>query len=137
MYGNLSWWLTPLWILSVGVTCGAAVLLVLHCLLWLFSRSAAAAVFRTVREGVLQHISYLVLAFAALAVLIPAAGITRVGPILQSLGRLPYVGPLTIPTLDVPARAEDYEVATHFRSDEVQEYTITSSQDVIVGVVPG
>ena len=46
LFGNLLMWLTPLWMLSVGVTIGVAILLVLYGLLWLVARPAAEAVVR-------------------------------------------------------------------------------------------
>ncbi|MEX2315525.1 MAG: ABC transporter permease subunit [Pirellulales bacterium] len=136
MYGNLGWWLTPVWMLSVGITLGGAVLLVLYGVLWLVSRRAAAAVLRAVREGVFQYVSYLVLAFVVLAVLIPAAGIARVGPVIDSLRRLPYVRPIR-ETVDIPAHTVDKEVPIHFRSDELLKYSLASQQDLIIGVEAG
>lgn len=136
MYGKLSWWLTPVWMLSVGVTLGAVVLLVLYGLLWLVSRRAAAAVTRMIWEGVLQYVSYLVLGFVVLCVLTVVAGIAQFGPVVDSLRRLPYVRPIA-KSVDIPADAVDAEVAIKFDAAELQAYSFQSEQDLIIGVEPG
>ena len=69
MPGNLNIWLTPVWILSLGVTAGAVVLAVLYGVLWLISRPTADAALRLTKESVLQWISYVVMAFAAFGIL--------------------------------------------------------------------
>ncbi len=136
MYGNLSWWLTPVWMISVGVTCGAALLLVLYGLLWLVSRRGAAAVLRSLGEGVLQYISYIVLVYVVLAVLIPAAGIVKTASLVESLRRIPYVGPVR-GAVEIPAHAVDKEVAVHFLADELQSYAFDSQQDLLISTEPG
>jgi ABC-type transport system involved in multi-copper enzyme maturation permease subunit len=136
MAGNLTWWLTPIWMLSVGVTLGAAVLLVLYGLLWIVSRSVAAEALRAVREGVLQHVSYMAIGCIVLFVLVPAAQIFSLGPVVDSLRRLPFVGPLHF-SVDVPPRTTDQAVPVSFHADELQSFTIVSEQDTIIGVEPG
>jgi ABC-type transport system involved in multi-copper enzyme maturation permease subunit len=134
--GNLSWWLTPVWLLSIGVTIGAAVLLVLYGLLWLVSRPAAAGAFRGVRDGVLQYVSYVIIGFVILCGLVPAAQVASFGPVVESLRRLPYVRSLET-TIEVPAQTVDQEVPLQFHADELQRYSIESGQDLIIGVEPG
>jgi ABC-type transport system involved in multi-copper enzyme maturation permease subunit len=143
MTGNLSIWLTPVWILAAGVTLGAVVLLLLYGILWLISRPAAAATLRVVRESVLQWISYVVLAYAVFFVIaLPMVWGVRIGErhlpqlVVSSLSRLPYVGPES-ETVDVPARTDDFEVPFSFQADELQQYTLRSEQDVIVNTEPG
>ena len=92
--GNLTVWLTPIWVLSLGVTAAAALLLVVYGILWLVSRRTAEAAFRLVRESVLQWVSYVVLAFVGLSLL--AAPAMPVKQVLHSLKRLPAVGPTSI-----------------------------------------
>jgi ABC-type transport system involved in multi-copper enzyme maturation permease subunit len=134
MFGNLSIWLTPIWVLSVGVTLGAAVLVLLYAVLLLVSRSAAATMLRVVKESVLQWISYIVLAYVVICVL--AIPMMPVKQLVTSLGRLPHVGERTI-TVEVPPRTDDRAVQLGFQSDELQRYSIRSEQDVIVGVEAG
>ena len=134
MPGNLSIWLTPVWILALGLTAGAAVLVLLYGVLWLFSRPAADAVRRLVRESVLQWVAYLLAAFAIFAVL--AAPIMPWREVAHSLGRLPHVGPTQV-AVEVPARTDDFEVTVAFEPEELQSYSFTSEQDLVIGVEPG
>jgi ABC-type transport system involved in multi-copper enzyme maturation permease subunit len=143
MTGNLSIWLTPVWILAAGVTLGAVVLVLLYGIVWLISRPAAATTLRVVRESVLQWISYVVVAYAVFFVIaLPMVWGVRIGErnlpqlIVSSLSRLPYVGPKS-ETVDVPARTDDFEVPFTFQADELQQYTLRSEQDVIVNAEPG
>src|SRR5262245_47360624 len=107
MPGNLSFWVTPLWFVSVGVTLGAAVLVVLFGLLWLISRPTAASVLRTVQESVLQWISYVVLVYVALCLL--ATPMMPWRSVLDSTRRLPYVGTRQV-IVTVPPRTDDFDV---------------------------
>ena len=69
LLGNLTLWLTPIWVLSVGVTVGMAILLVLYGLLWLVAPRAARLMPRIIREGVLLPLTYLALALVAFCLL--------------------------------------------------------------------
>jgi ABC-type transport system involved in multi-copper enzyme maturation permease subunit len=131
---NAHIWLTPIWILSLGVTAGALVLLVLYAILWLVSRSTAEAALRLVKESILQWISYIV----AVLVMVTVLG-TYFMPwqqVVHSLKRLPHVGPFEL-SVNVPAQTEDQEVFIDFQADELRGYTFTSEQDLVIGVEPG
>ncbi|MCI0491395.1 MAG: ABC transporter permease [Planctomycetes bacterium] len=134
LLGNLTIWLTPVWLLSVGVAIGAVILLLLSGLLWVISRPAANAVPRFIQESVLQPISYIVMAFVLFAVL--GGMMMPVGPVLESLRRLPQVGSST-QTVTIPAHQDDFQVSIRFRSDELQGYSLESEQDLVIGVEPG
>jgi ABC-type transport system involved in multi-copper enzyme maturation permease subunit len=136
MSGNLSVWLTPLWMLSIGVTGGSAVLLVLYAVLWIVSRRAAAAVSRAVRESVLQPVSYLALAFVVLCALVPVAQIAKFWPVVESLRRLPYVTPIH-QTVEIPAQTDDMEVPLSFSADDLHAYKLVSEQDLVISIEPG
>jgi ABC-type transport system involved in multi-copper enzyme maturation permease subunit len=129
LFGSLTMWLTPVWILSVGVTIGVAVLLVLYGLLWLVARPAAEAVTRVVRESVLLPITYMAAIFVGFCLLGAPAMPTML--LIDSLERLPSVGPQQL-SVTVPADTEDFEVPIEFRSEELQRYTFESDQDLIV-----
>jgi ABC-type transport system involved in multi-copper enzyme maturation permease subunit len=116
------------------VTPGALVIFLLFGILWLVSRSAAEVSLRLVRESVLQWVSYLVIALVLFCLL--AAPVMPVHQVLHSLRRIPNVGPQTV-SVSVPARTEDLEVDIKFESDELQSYSLTSEQDLIVGVEKG
>jgi ABC-type transport system involved in multi-copper enzyme maturation permease subunit len=134
MITNINIWLTPIWILSLGVTLGTVVLLLLYGVLWLVSRPTAAATARLLKESVLQWISYVVAALVIFAVL--ATWFMPWRQVKHSLGRLPNVGTQEI-AVDIPPRTDDLEVAVDFESDELQKYSFASSQDLVIGVETG
>jgi ABC-type transport system involved in multi-copper enzyme maturation permease subunit len=136
MLGNLSIWLTPIWILSAGVTLGALALVVLYGILWLVARPAAEAALRVIRESVLQWISYIVIAHVVFFILAIPISQVSLGELSHSLSRLTRVGAANF-SVQIPARTDDFEVAVGIQSDELQQYTIRSDQDVVVGVESG
>jgi ABC-type transport system involved in multi-copper enzyme maturation permease subunit len=131
---KLSIWVTPLWILAVGVTVGALALLALWGVCWIVNRPAGRAIAAAVGEGVLRPISYVIVALAALAVL--AAPAMPVQRLVASLKRLPDVQPIS-GEVEVPARTPDKPVDATFRASELQGYTIESDQDVAINVEKG
>lgn len=131
---NFSVWLTPLWLLAIGVTIGAAVLLALWAVVWMIHRRAGRAVVRTISEGVLQPISYVVITLVVFALLVsPAMPVERM---LASLKRLPAVGPIPI-KMTVPENTADFPIRVSFRADELQTYFLESEQDIAVNVETG
>jgi len=134
LFGNLIMWLTPIWILSVGVTIGMAVLLAIFGVLWLVARPTAEAVTRIVRESVLLPITYLAAVFAGFCLLGAPAMPTTL--LVDSLKRLPAVGPTT-KTVTIPANKDDVGVPLAFRSEELQRYSFESNRDLIVNVNQG
>src|SRR5262245_7864514 len=93
LFANLSMWLTPIWVLSVGVTIGMAILLVIFGLLWVVARPVAEAVTRIVRESVLMPLTYLAAVFVGFCLL--GAPMMPTTLLVDSLKRLPAVGPMT------------------------------------------
>jgi ABC-type transport system involved in multi-copper enzyme maturation permease subunit len=134
LLGNLSIWLTPLWILSVGVTIGVAILLMLYGLLWLVARPAAEAIPRIVQESVLLPLSYLAAALVAFCLL--GSPTMPVNEVIASLRRLPDVGQVMF-TAEIPPQSEDQAVAVDFRADELQRYAFSGDQDLILNVEKG
>jgi ABC-type transport system involved in multi-copper enzyme maturation permease subunit len=132
--GNLTIWLTPVWVMAWGATAAAAVLLVLYGILWLVSRRTAEASVRLVRESVLQWVAYLMIALAALSLL--AIPMMPAKQVLHSLERLPSIGTHE-QKVSVPAHTDDLEVPIQFESDELQSYSLKSDQDLVVGVEKG
>src|SRR5580765_5746104 len=88
--GNLTIWLTPVWVLAGGVTAGMAILAIACGILWLVSRRTAESVIRLVKESILLWISYVAIVFIAFFLL--AMPVMPVKPIWHSLERLPNVG---------------------------------------------
>src|SRR5687767_11487422 len=115
MTGNLTIWLTPIWVLSLGVMLGAAVLVLLYGILWLISRPTAAATLRVAKESVLQWVSYIALTFIVFGVV--ATPMMPLRQIMASLGRLPYVGSFSY-SVEVPARTDDAPLPARFHADE-------------------
>ncbi|RIK85616.1 MAG: hypothetical protein DCC67_03575 [Planctomycetota bacterium] len=126
--------MTPPWILAVGATVGAAVLLLAWAVVWLANRRAAAALAAAVGEGILRPTSYVLAALAALAVL--AAPSMPVQRIVASLQRLPKVQPI-VAEVTVPAATKDFAVGAAFRASELQQYSISSEQDVAINTEVG
>src|SRR6476660_4259331 len=132
--GNLTIWLTPVWVLSAGVIVGTAILVIALGLLWLISRRTAESVIRLVKESILLWITYVAIVFVAFFFL--AMPIMPVKSIWHSLSRLPDVGTYEA-NVKVPARTDDQEVPLNFESDELQGYKFASGQDLVIGTEKG
>lgn len=132
--GNLSIWLTPVWIVSLGVTAAAILMLLLFGVTWLVSRRTAEAAWRLERESILQWVSYVVLIFVGLSLLLTP--IMPVQQVSHSLRRLTAVGERST-NVTIPAHADDQEIPVNFESDELQSYSFKSDQDLIIGVEKG
>ncbi|MCH8839296.1 MAG: ABC transporter permease subunit [Planctomycetes bacterium] len=131
---NLSVWLTPLWLLALGATIGALILLVAWAVVWAVNRPLGRAILSAVQESILLPISYALVALAVLAV--AASPIMPVERMWSSIIRLPHVGPVSFEKT-VPPETVDFEVPLSVRVDELQSYTIESDEDVAVNVEPG
>ena len=132
--GKLAIWLTPLWILAVGVTIGAVILLLMWGICWVVNRRAAKEIGAAVNEGILRPISYVMASLAVLAVL--AAASMPVERLVASLQRLPKVESIER-TVEVPAREADFSIQAAFRASELQRYSIRSDQDVAINTEKG
>ena len=128
---NLTIWLTPMWLLAVGTTIGAAIIAGLWGLCWLFHRPLARSIWATVSESILLPITYCLISLAALALL--ASPIMPVDRMISSLKRLPNVGSNHVP-VSVPARKNDLEIPAQLKINELQSYSIESEQDLAVNV---
>ncbi len=126
---NLMLWITPLWMLSLGVTIGLMVLALLWGLLWLVNRNGAEQAWVSVSESVLMPILYLGAAMAAFTVM--GAAQMPVKEVLESLKRLPSAGETTL-TQTIEPRSADVSVPVTLIAEEVVSYEINSDQDVRV-----
>jgi ABC-type transport system involved in multi-copper enzyme maturation permease subunit len=131
---NLNAWLTPLWVIAVGMLMGAAAIVAAWGVCWIVNRRAAQAIAAAVGEGILRLISYVIIAVGALALL--ATPTMPVRQTIASLQRLWQVTPIDV-TVTVGPRAKDVPVPVAFRASELQEFTIESEQPVAVNVEPG
>jgi ABC-type transport system involved in multi-copper enzyme maturation permease subunit len=132
--GNLTIWLTPVWVLAAGVTVAMAILVIACGLLWLISRRTAESVIRLVKESILLWISYVAIVFVAFFFL--AMPVMPVKSIWHSVTRLPDVGAYET-SVAIPARTDDKEVPLNFESDELQSYKFASGQDLVINLEKG
>ncbi|MEM9184934.1 MAG: ABC transporter permease [Planctomycetota bacterium] len=130
---KISLWLTPVWLLALGVAIGAAVVVLLWLVLWFVNRATASSVLRLVRESVLAPISYVVIAYVT--ILVVATPAVLKDRIVESIRRLGAVSDQAI-SVTLDPRTENYEVPISFRSDELRRYDFSSDQDVIVSSEP-
>jgi hypothetical protein len=131
---NLSVWLKPIWLLSLGTTAGLLVLVAMWAILYLVNRRAAQSILTTVRESILLPVTYTLATLGILAVL--ATPTMNPGEMLNSLQRLGQVGEIQMETT-VPADTVDHALKITFRTDELQSYSIESEQDVAVNSEKG
>ena len=131
---KLSTWLTPIWLLSIGVAIAVVILLVAWIVCWLVNRNAARAIADAIRGGVLLPVTYLAIALSGFAVVASATMDVSVGRTFASLRRLPSVQPITITVTAPPESNDAYDLGGTFRADELQSYTINSEQDVAVNL---
>jgi ABC-type transport system involved in multi-copper enzyme maturation permease subunit len=131
---KLTIWLTPLWLLSIGILAGALVLLAAWAICWVVNRRLAQSIAAAVREGVLRPISYVVIAVAVLAAL--ASPSMPIQKTLDSLRRLPQVSSIDT-RITVPPQTDDHPVPVEFRASELQEYSIISDQELALNVESG
>ena len=131
---NIAVWLTPLWLIALGTSIGALVLLIAWFVVWAVNRRLGRTILSTVQESILLPISYALVALAVLAVV--ASPLMPIGRMWSSLVRLPYVGSVSFETT-VPAETSDVEVQLSVRVDELQSYKIESAEDVAVNVESG
>ena len=134
----LSNWLTPIWILSLGIVIGIALLGLLWLVVLTISRRAAADIWETSTEGVLQYVLWL--AGFAFAVAVTGFLVVRdPGDILASVPRLPMSGTqaveATVPPSDASLgfRTEDaVPLAVHFDGTELRAVHIEAGGLVVV-----
>ncbi|MCA9260292.1 MAG: ABC transporter permease subunit [Planctomycetales bacterium] len=131
---KLTIWLTPLWVLSIGVAIGLAALAVLWCLAWLVNRRFAKDCAVALRESALMPAIYLGLGMTVFAV--AAMPVMPWSDVVASLKRLPYVNSASY-TVRVEPKIEDQAIAVNLRADELQGYSIESKQDVAVNIEQG
>lgn len=131
---NLQLVLTSPWLLSLGVTTAVVVLAIVYGIIRLVSRRGTEMIHQAIGDGLLTPLAYVAFAFVLLTL-----GATATMPwreTLESLQRLPVVGPETV-VATIPVGEEDFEVTVDFWADELQQYTIHSDQDLRIATEPG
>ena len=133
LLGMLQTWLTPFWLLSVGVALGVAVLAVVYGVLYLAWRPAADLIATSVREGILLPIFYVALFLTGFAILgtflVPGIPYRNM---LESVSRLSSVG-VHDWEFTVPASAADYELKDlRLRIGELNGFEADADQPLMV-----
>jgi len=131
---NLEVWITPVWIVSIGITAAAVVLAVLYGLVRLLWPAGAREVDQAASDGILTPLAYVVGAFVLLSLL--AAPSMPVSDVWNSIQRLPTVGEYA-GEFTVEANAEDVSWAIAFRADELQQYRLAADGPVRVSIESG
>ena len=129
LLGVLSTWLTPLWLLGLGVASGLIVLLLLYGVAAAISRRFAAFIRMTVREGILLPLLIVVVFLSGLTIL--ATPLVPYRSLLSAVSRIPVVGDNEEDVV-VPATTKDFAIALPFRVGEVQGFELASDQPLTV-----
>jgi hypothetical protein len=132
LFGVLTTWLTPTWLLGVGAALGLLILAVLYGLIRLISAPATAFVHDSFREGFLRPVLLLALILAVLSafssLVVPVRDLTR------SMIRLPTAGVLDR-TAQISADAADQQIDLDMRPAELKTLAITSNEDLTIHLV--
>lgn len=133
---NLQIWVTPLWVVSAGVTAGALVLLVLLGLLALVFAPARQWLGQWLWDGPLAWVSGCV-GFCALVFFLGLPSMPYQA-VLDSMRRIGLVGQNT-QTVTIEPRSEDFEFKLNapFESAELRNYRFASDQDLRISAEKG
>src|SRR5688500_341447 len=135
LFGVLSTWLTPYWLLAAGVLVAMVVLGIAYGALRLISRRTALSIDSSPREGFLLPVLVLgaVLSVFAIAV----AFVVPFEPLVRSVTRLAAVTTERT-TVEVPADAKNLEVDLRVVPAEVSLLEVTADQNIYFSVeLPG
>ncbi len=138
LLGAADWfntWITPLWLLSLGVLLGFAGLLILWGLVFVVSRRAGRQVPVIVSEGPLAPIFYTFLILAVFGAL-GAFLVHDAGALIQSALRFPFTGTTTV-TMVLPGVADDETVEPQvmeidFRADELRTIQAKANESLLI-----
>lgn len=131
---NVQLWITPLWILSLGVTAAVVVLALLYGLAVVAWPSGAQAVRQAAGDGLLTPIAAVAAAFVLLAVLATAS--MPYGEVWDSLKRLSTTGEHTV-TFQIEPNAEDQSLPVDIYADELLSYTLATNNDLRLSTEEG
>ena len=99
LLGNLSTWLTPIWLLGMGALVGLVLLGIIVAVVFLISRRAGRGLIDSLREGVLLPIGYVAAFMAGFALLVTFMVPARA--LLESTLQLPFSGQVPSTTVTV------------------------------------
>ncbi len=131
--GLLYTWITPLWLISVGVALGTCLLAVVAGILFLVWRNGFDYLVSSVREGILLPIFYLAVVLTGFAVLAPllVPGVPVQG-VWDSVTRIPAVGTQSW-SFEVPASSSEFELEEfHFPLAELYAFSVSADRPVML-----
>lgn len=134
LLGLVQTWLTPIWLLCLGIATGMVGLVAIYAVVRIASARAGRYLAETVREGILWPISGVAALLTAFALFLGLLGISGsapvpVGSLLSSLGRIGQVGERT-ETITIPPATKDLKVPVKFRAAEIQAIRLSADAEV-------
>ncbi len=129
LLGVLSTWLTPIWLMGVGVAAGLVVLLVLYGLAAAVSRRLAAFIQTALAEGILLPLSIAVVFISGATLL--ATPWVPYRSLLGAVSRIPAVGTHE-EDVTIPPTVKDFAVPLPFRLNELQGFELQSDEPLTV-----
>ena len=126
---KLTAWITPLWLISVGVAVGVLILALFYGMLFGISRRAARAFSDGIKESWLLPAFYLAL-FLCLFSLV-ALPVVPFRSLAHAVSRIPAVGPAEV-KVEVPKTTDQFKWPISFRLNEIQDFTISSDRPLTV-----
>jgi hypothetical protein len=126
---KLTAWITPLWLISMGVVLGTAILVLFYGVLLLTSKRMAEAFSDGIRESWLLPLFYM-----ALFMCLFAAAATPAVPyrsLFNAVSRIPSVGSSDT-EITVPPVTNQQEFPIPFRTGEIQSFTLESDGPVTI-----
>lgn len=132
LFGTVSVWLTPLWLLSVGVACGLVVLAIAYGMAALASPRLAAFIRMSVAEGILLPLTVLAIFLTAFALL--TTPVVPYRELLGAVSRIPVVGDTQTAVTIEPA-TEKFSIpleSLRVRPVELQGFELRSDGSLLV-----
>lgn len=130
---NLQLWITPVWLISLGITAAVAVLALVYGIVTVAWPRGGRVLKQASGDGVLTPLAYVAGAFVLVSLL--ASPSMPLSDAWDSIQRLSTVGDHE-KSFTVPANAEDKELAVMFRAEELQSYAFASNQDLRISTQP-
>lgn len=132
LFGTITIWLTPFWLVTLGVTLGMLILAILYGLMWVVWRKGAAQIPAVLKDGIMQPLCWIGLFLAGFTLV--ASFQMPVRRLWESAERIYSVGETNL-DVEVPPQQRSFEVPFSLRGEELKSYTVKSDQDVSVGAL--
>ena len=126
---KLTAWITPLWLVSVGVALGVLILVAFYGILRLISLRGATAFSDGIKESWLLPAFYLALFLCLFSVV--ALPVVPFRALIRAVSRIPSVGPANFRE-EIPKTTDNKKIDIPFRLSEIQEFTLESDRPLTV-----